>query len=81
VPVAELPFELMLNALRLTEGIPAALFAQRTGLPLSAISRRLGQAEARGLVEPDPTRIRATSLGLRFLNDLQSLFLAEPRSP
>ncbi|HEX4596988.1 MAG TPA: radical SAM family heme chaperone HemW [Burkholderiaceae bacterium] len=81
VPVAELPFEFMLNALRLTEGIPAALFAQRTGLPLSAISRRLGQAEARGLVEPDPTRIRATSLGLRFLNDLQSLFLAEPRSP
>jgi oxygen-independent coproporphyrinogen-3 oxidase len=81
VPVAELPFEFMLNALRLTEGIPAALFAQRTGLPLSAISRRLGQAVARGLVEPDPTRIRATSLGLRFLNDLQSLFLAEPRSP
>ena len=78
VPARELPFEFMLNALRLTDGVPAALFAERTGLPLSAISRPLDQAEARGLVEPDPTRIRATPLGLRFLNDLQSLFLPGP---
>jgi putative oxygen-independent coproporphyrinogen III oxidase len=81
VPVGELPFEFMLNALRLTEGVPAALFAERTGLPLGAIARRLGQAEARGLLEPDPTRIRPTVLGLRFLNDLQSLFLVEPGNP
>jgi len=79
VPVGELPFEFMLNALRLTEGVPATLFAERSGLPLSAISRVLSRAEARGLLEPDPTRIRATPLGLRFLNDLQSLFLAQSR--
>jgi putative oxygen-independent coproporphyrinogen III oxidase len=81
VPEAELPFEFMLNALRLTEGVSAALFEQRTGLPLGTISRRLERAESRGLLEPDPTRIRATPLGLRFLNDLQSLFLAEPGRP
>jgi putative oxygen-independent coproporphyrinogen III oxidase len=79
VPIDELPFEFMLNALRLTEGVAASLFAERTGLPLGAISRRLGDAEARGLLEADPTRIRPTALGLRFLNDLQSLFLAKPR--
>jgi len=81
VPASELPFEFMLNALRLTEGVPAALFAERTGLGLSAISRPLDAAEARGLMEADPTRIRATPLGLRFLNDLQSLFLPEPVTP
>jgi putative oxygen-independent coproporphyrinogen III oxidase len=79
VAIGDLPFEFMLNALRLTEGVPAALFAERSGLPLSAISKVLGVAEARGLLEPDPTRIRPTPLGLRFLNDLQSLFLPEPR--
>ena len=79
VAIGELPFEFMLNALRLTEGVPAALFAERTGVPLSAISKVLTAGEARGLLEPDPTRIRATPLGLRFLNDLQSLFL--PESP
>jgi len=78
VAFGELPFEFMLNALRLTEGVPAALFAERTGVPLSAISRALNTADARGLLEPDPTRIRATELGLRFLNDLQSLFLPRP---
>ena len=77
VAAGELPFEFMLNALRLTEGVPAPLFVERTGLPLGAISGTLSIAEARGLLEPDPTRIRSTPLGLRFLNDLQALFLSE----
>jgi len=77
VPAEELPFEFMLNALRLTEGVPAALFAERTGLPLAVLSERLGAAEARGLLVADPTRIRATELGSRFLNDLQAMFLHE----
>ena len=79
VAFADLPFEFMLNALRLAEGVPATLFAERTGLPLSAISAVLNKAESRGLLEPDPTLIRPTELGLRFLNDLQSLFLPDPR--
>jgi oxygen-independent coproporphyrinogen-3 oxidase len=71
----ELPFEFMLNALRLVDGVPAASFAERTGVPLAAIARSLERAVARGLLYPDPATIRATPLGLRFLNDLQQLFL------
>jgi len=77
VSAAELPFEFMLNALRLTDGVPASLFAERTGLPLAAVSRALGAAVGRGLLDPDPGRICPTALGLRFLNDLQSLFLPD----
>jgi putative oxygen-independent coproporphyrinogen III oxidase len=71
----ELPFEFMLNALRLVDGVPAASLAERTGVPLASIARPLERAAARGLLDPDPTTIRATPLGLRFLNDLQQLFL------
>ena len=73
----ELPFEFMLNALRLTEGVPATLFAERTGLPLAAIAGERALAVERGLLEPDPTRLRATPLGLRFLNDLLAMFLRD----
>ncbi len=71
----ELPFEFMLNALRLADGVPAASFAERTGLPAAAIAHECAQAVERGLLEDDPRRIRATPLGLRFLNDLLGLFL------
>jgi oxygen-independent coproporphyrinogen-3 oxidase len=71
----ELPFEFMLNALRLVEGVSAASFAERTGLPLAAIARPLQRATERGLLDPDPATIRPTPLGLRFLNDLQQMFL------
>lgn len=73
----DLPFEFMLNALRLTEGVPAALFTERTGLPVAAIRRFVDAAVDRGLLDPDPTRLRASALGARFLNDLQQLFLEE----
>ena len=69
-------FEFMLNALRLTEGVPSALFAERTGYPLTIVQRELEEAAARGLIEPDPARIAPTPLGRRFLNDLQALFLS-----
>lgn len=71
----ELPFEFMLNALRLTDGVPAASFGERTGLAPAAIARTCAQAVERGLLEDDPTRIRATPLGLRFLNELLAMFL------
>jgi putative oxygen-independent coproporphyrinogen III oxidase len=74
-------FEFMLNALRLTAGVPAALFAERTGYPLALVNRALADAEARGLLERDPTAIRPTELGRRFLNDLQALFLVEHAAP
>jgi putative oxygen-independent coproporphyrinogen III oxidase len=72
---AQLPFEFMMNALRLRSGVPTSLFTERTGLPLSAASAGLNEATQRGLLDPDPTVLRATPLGQRFLNDLLQLFL------
>jgi oxygen-independent coproporphyrinogen-3 oxidase len=77
----ELPFEFMMNALRLVEGFPVALFTQRTGLPITAVERELEGAEAAGLLELDHLRIRPTPAGQRFLNELLQRFLpaARPR--
>lgn len=75
VKVADLPFEFMMNALRLTEGFEVAVFAERTGVPLATAEHGLRQAEAKGLIERDHLRIRPTLLGRRFLNDLLQLFL------
>jgi putative oxygen-independent coproporphyrinogen III oxidase len=72
---AELPFEFMLNVLRLTEGFPSALFSERTGLPITAISRELDAAEARGLITRDHVHIKPTQKGQLFLNDLLEMFL------
>ncbi len=74
---ADLCFEFMLNALRLVDGVAAALFPAHTGLGLDAFGKSLAEATADGLLDPDPTRIRATTLGRRFLNDLQQRFLPE----
>ncbi len=74
---SDLPFEFMLNALRLLEGVPTGLFEERTGMSLAAISPMLARASERGLLSGDPTVLRATPLGQRFLNDLQGMFLPE----
>ena len=73
----ELPFEFMMNLLRLTEGFELRLFQERTGLPLSGIQSALTQAEAQGLIERDAVMLRPTLKGQRFLNDLLTLFLKE----
>jgi oxygen-independent coproporphyrinogen-3 oxidase len=72
---AELPFEFMLNALRLIDGFPIDLFSARTGLPLMAIQNTMETAERQGLLERDLKRIRPTERGQRFLNELLELFL------
>jgi putative oxygen-independent coproporphyrinogen III oxidase len=72
----ELPFEFMLNALRLKEGFDLAMFSERTGLALTAIQRPLDAAEAKGLLQRDLHRAWPTERGFDFLNDLQALFLA-----
>jgi oxygen-independent coproporphyrinogen-3 oxidase len=71
----EIGFEFMLNALRLTEGVPVALFAERTGFPMTLVQKALDEAEQRGLITRDHQRISPTPLGQRFLNDLQAIFL------
>jgi oxygen-independent coproporphyrinogen-3 oxidase len=77
----ELPFEFMLNALRLVEGFPVTLFTERTGLPLSVVEPQLARAEAAGLIERDHARIAPSPRGRRFLNDLLETFLGAPRQP
>jgi len=77
VEAGELGFEFMLNALRLAEGVPASLFAERTGAPLASIAREIAAATSRGLLDPDPAVLRATPLGRRFLNELVATFLRE----
>ncbi len=71
----DLPFEFMLNALRLNAGFASGLFTERTGLPLTIIAAQLAKAEARGLLVRDHAMIRPTAKGKLFLNDLLELFL------
>jgi len=66
--------EFMMNALRLTHGIPSRLFAERTGLPISVATNPLQEAERRGLIVWDAKFLRPTDTGMRFLNDLVALF-------
>lgn len=73
----EVGFEFMLNALRLVDGVGASLFAERTGVPIATIAREIAAATARGLLDPDPTVLRATPLGQRFLNELVAMFLRD----
>ena len=72
---AELPFEFMLNALRLKDGFKLQDFVEKTGLPFTAIAQGLEEAERKGLIERDFVRVKPTERGFDFLNDLQSLFL------
>jgi len=73
-------FEFMLNALRLTDGVPTSFFAERTGYSVSLVSRALETATGKGLLEADPARIKPTELGRRFQNDLLELFLPRRRA-
>jgi oxygen-independent coproporphyrinogen-3 oxidase len=73
----ELPFEFMMNALRLNEGFDAMLFNERTSLSLLSIQRELNEAEQRGLLSRNHQRIAPTKQGQRFLNDLLEMFLKE----
>jgi len=75
---SDLPFEFMLNALRLREGVRVELFAQRTGLPPSAIEKPLQTAQSKGLLVDDADVLRTTPLGFDMLNNALELFL--PRS-
>lgn len=75
---ADLPFEFMLNALRLRQGFALGEFSERTGLAITAIARQLEEAERKGWITRDLQRVQPTALGFDFLSDLQSLFLPDP---
>ncbi len=76
---AQLPFEFMLNALRLVDGVPLASFAARTGLTLDTIAAPLALARRRGWLVDDPVRLQTTALGQRFLNDVIETFMPDAR--
>ncbi len=71
----DLPFEFMLNALRLKDGFSLQQYCERTGLATTSIQKGLDEAERKGLIERDMARIKPSVRGFDFLNDLQSLFL------
>lgn len=77
VRAADLPFEFMMNALRLIDGFPIRMFEERTGLSRTVLLPALDAAESRGLIERDHETLRPTLRGQRFLNELLQGFLVE----
>jgi oxygen-independent coproporphyrinogen-3 oxidase len=75
VAASALPFEFMLNALRLADGIELQRFVERTGQSIAAIDATLERARARGLIELSDARVKPTPRGFDLLSDLQSMFL------
>ena len=75
VAVEDIPFEFMMNALRLNGGFPLRLFEERTGLSRVTILPQLDQAERMGFISRDHTRVAPTLHGRRFLNELLQIFL------
>ena len=71
----DLPFEFMMNALRLVDGVPSAYFGERTGVSVAKISQQIKIAQQKGLLDSNPMFFRPTNLGRRFLNDLIEVFL------
>jgi oxygen-independent coproporphyrinogen-3 oxidase len=88
---ADLPFEFMLNALRLKDGFTMALYGERTGLPPSTVESAIAEAVRRGWAEHEPIDglvggrvgglVRPSARGFDFLSDLQSLFLPTATAP
>jgi oxygen-independent coproporphyrinogen-3 oxidase len=80
VRAAELPFEFMMNALRLNDGFSTELYESRTGLALPDISERLQRLQQRGLLEENAGQWRTTTLGGEFLNEVLLEFMDMPRA-
>lgn len=75
IPQADLGFEFMMNALRLTSGFETKLFQERTGKSIQSINLGIKTALEKKLIQQDLQRITPTLLGQRYLNDLLALFL------
>jgi putative oxygen-independent coproporphyrinogen III oxidase len=75
IPADELPFEFMMNALRVCAGVPLQSFSERTGLPLQQVQQTVQALQVRGLLAPSPTHLQASPLGLQHLNSLLLEFM------
>ncbi len=80
VPDADLPFEFMMNALRLTDGFAPQLFEDSTGLRMDSLAAGLDALAAEGLMEPNAGRWRTTARGFQYLNEVVGRFLPGPDS-
>ncbi len=76
----DLPFEYMVNALRLRDGFTVQDFTEKTGLPPSSVRNQLSEAEQKGWLKQDGAWWQPTARGFDFLSDVQQLFLPEPVS-
>lgn len=77
VALEDLPFEFMMNVLRLREGVPWRYFTERTGLPFQAVSKAVAHCVDKGLLADDALQLKTSALGWRFLNDTLEVFLDE----
>lgn len=75
IEAENLPFEFMMNALRLKQGVSSALYTARTGLLLSDLNPLLSRLQQQGLLDKDPARLRCTEQGFNFLNDVLEVFV------
>jgi len=71
----DLPFEFMMNALRLNQGVEAKLYAERTGLSLDRLNELLSSLRDRKLMVDDQDRLSCTEQGHIFLNSVLEEFL------
>ena len=74
VSAADLPFEYMMNALRLVEGVPRAYFAERTGLAVDVINETVQQLQREKLLDDNPEQLKCTPLGFNYLNEVLARF-------
>jgi len=79
VPADQLPFEFMLNALRLVDGFEVELFAARTGLEWDEIAASVERLVGRGLLQRQGSRLKPTPRGMQFLNDVLLSFVTDQR--
>jgi putative oxygen-independent coproporphyrinogen III oxidase len=81
VPVADLPFEFMMNALRLNEGFTLEAYTRATGLAATTVLPALEVLAAEGLLDGAGGRWRATPRGFQVLNEILQRFLPDRNSP
>ncbi|MDE2421500.1 MAG: radical SAM family heme chaperone HemW [Gammaproteobacteria bacterium] len=74
VAAADLPFEFMMNALRLVEGVPSAYFTERTGLAFDVVRETVQQLQREKLMDDHPDILKCTPLGFNYLNEVLARF-------
>ncbi|MGN9712203.1 radical SAM family heme chaperone HemW [Acinetobacter variabilis] len=75
IEAVDMPFEFMMNALRLNDGVEAKLYLERTGYSLDTLSELLTSLRQRQLMVEDTEHLACTEQGHIFLNSVLEEFL------